>query len=172
MVAIRKASNDDVRVLAGKLSHVLTDHDSTAYQQNVARFGIPDEYVKKAFAEEALVEAAGSGRAIFYIVLEEDAIVGFAQTIRHGNPTVELDRIIIFPEQTRKGIGTLLLRYVLRDQKRMGAKTMIVNAGKEEIDARRFYEKNGFEEQKETEVETPWGSKISLVTYKFDLKKK
>jgi hypothetical protein len=54
----------------------------------------------------------------------------------------------------------------------MAAKTIIVNAGKEETHARRFYEKNGFEQEKEAEVEIPLGSKISPATYKLDIKKK
>jgi ribosomal protein S18 acetylase RimI-like enzyme len=169
MVAIRIASTEDIRVLASKLLLLLTDHESTAYQGNVVKFGIPDEYVTKAFAEDTLIEAAGSGKAVFYLAVQKEAIVGFAQIVQHDNVTVELDRIMIFPEQTRKGIGTMLLRYVVRDQKRKGTKTMIVNAGTEEAHARRFYEKNNFQKEKETTVEAPWGRKIDLVTYKLDL---
>ena len=170
VVTIRIASVGDIRVLAAKLLPLLTDHESVAYGENVAKFGIPDEYVKKVFAEETLVRAAVSGKSVFYIALEKRSVIGFAQTVQHDSVTVELDRIIIFPGQTRKGIGTLLLRYARRDQERRGQKTMIVNAGREESHARRFYEKNGFEKQKETTVRTPWGNNIDLVTYKLDLK--
>lgn len=168
-MATRIALTQDVPTLAKKLPTLLTDHEGTAYQENVAKFGIPDEYVKNVFHEKMLTEAAGSGKAVFYIALEKEAIIGFAQTVRHDNVTVELDRIIIFPGHTRKGIGALLLRYVVSDQKRRGTKTMIVNAGREESHARRFYEKNNFQKVKETTVRTPWGSKLDLVTYKLDL---
>ena len=170
MVTIRTASAKEIRVLAEKLLPLLTDHESTAYKENVAKFGIPDEYVKKVFAEETLVEAAASGKAIFYLAFEKKNIIGFAQTVQHDKVTVELDRIIIFPGQTRKGIGTRLLNYAERDQKRRKQKTMIANAGREEYHARKFYEKNGFKIQKEITVQTPWGNTIDLVTYKLDLK--
>jgi ribosomal protein S18 acetylase RimI-like enzyme len=170
MVAIRIASSEDIRALARKLLPFLQNHDNQAYRENVAKFGIPDEYVNKVFAEETLIEAANSGKAIFYLALEKSDIVGFAQTLRQDNITVELDRIIIFPEQSRKGIGTQLLRFVTADQKWRGAETMIVKAGREELHARRFYEKNGFRKGKETTIQTPWGRKVDLVTYNLDLR--
>jgi N-acetylglutamate synthase-like GNAT family acetyltransferase len=169
MVSIRTASTEDIRILAGKLLPLLTDHKSDAYRENIAKFGIPDEYVKKVFAEQRLVDATGSGKTVFYIALEKKDIIGFAQTIRNDEVIVELDRIFIFPGQTRKGIGTLLLKYAVRDQKRRGQKTMIVTAGRDEFHARSFYEKNGFEKQNETTVQTPWGTKMDFVTYSLDL---
>ncbi|HVP40850.1 MAG TPA: hypothetical protein VMS95_02740 [Candidatus Krumholzibacteriaceae bacterium] len=42
-----------------------------------------------------------------------------------------------------------------------------MNAGKDETHARRFYEKNGFKQAKESAVGTPWGIKLPLVTYQF-----
>ncbi|NHV61099.1 MAG: GNAT family N-acetyltransferase [Candidatus Verstraetearchaeota archaeon] len=39
--------------------------------------------------------------------------MGFAQTIIRNEDTVELDRIVVFSEFTRKGIGTKLLQYAL-----------------------------------------------------------
>ncbi|MDI6805411.1 MAG: GNAT family N-acetyltransferase [Candidatus Bathyarchaeia archaeon] len=83
--------------------------------------------------------------------------------------TVELDCIIIFPPCERKGIDTKLLQHTLLDQKQKGVENIIVNAGKEEIHARRFYEKNGFKQIREATIETPWGKKLTLVTYQLIL---
>ncbi|MDI6690756.1 MAG: GNAT family N-acetyltransferase [Candidatus Bathyarchaeota archaeon] len=130
---------------------------------------MPDEYVKKAFAEETLRKAITEGKATFYLVLENNDIMGFAQTMQHDANTVELDRIIIFPPCERKGIGTKLLQHTLLDQKQKGVENIIVNAGKEEIHARRFYEKNGFKQIREATIETPWGKKLTLVTYQLIL---
>jgi hypothetical protein len=47
-----------------------------------------------------------------------------------------------------------------------------VNTGKEEIHARRFYEKNGFQQLKEATIETPWGKKLDIVTYQLLIKHK
>lgn len=169
MVDIRKAEIEDARTLSTKLLSLLEDKESQIYLDNVVKFGIPDEYVKKAFAEETLKEAITKGKAAFYLALENNDIIGFAQTIQKDAGTAELDRIIIFPPHERKGIGTQLLRYVLLDLEQKGIRSVFVITEKEEIHARRFYEKNGFKLIKEDTIEAPWGKKLNIVTYKLGL---
>ena len=171
MITVRKATKDCLEVLSNKLLKLLEDTNSQLYLENVAKFGIPEAYVKKAFSGETLQKAVESGKSVVYLALENGhEILGFAQTMRHDASVVELDRIVVFPEYTRKGIGTRLLARVLRDEQRKGTRTVIVNAGKDETHARRFYEKNGFKQLKESTIEAPWGSRLSLVTYKFELR--
>lgn len=171
MITVRKATKRGVQALSKKLLKLLEDTNSQLYQENVAKFGIPEAYVKQAFSEETLQKAVESGKSIIYLTLEDGCkILGFAQTVRHDESIVELDRIVVFPEYTRKGIGTRLLTRVLKDEERKGTKTVIVNAGKDETHARRFYEKNGFKQAKESTVDTSWGNKLTLVTYQFELK--
>jgi N-acetylglutamate synthase-like GNAT family acetyltransferase len=171
MTAIERADRKDIRALSRKLLTLFEDKNSQIYKENVTKFGIPEEYVRKAFAEETLLEAATKGKTVFYLALENAEIIGFAQTIQKDASTVELDRIIIFPPHAGKGIGTQLLRRVLVEQEQREIYTVIVNTGKEETQARRFYEKNGFKQMKEVTVEAPWGKKLSLVTYKFQVKR-
>lgn len=171
MSIIKKATQKDIRALSRKLLTLLEDKNSQIYQENVTKFGIPEEYVKKAFAEEKLLEAVATGKATFYLAFENNEIVGFAQTIQQDANTVELDRIIIFPPHIRKGIGTQLLHGVFIDQGQKGITTVTVNTGKEEIQARRFYEKNGFKQTKEAIIEAPWGKKLILVTYQIHVKR-
>lgn len=171
MTAIRKADQKDILVLSKKLLTLLENKNSQVYQDNVAKFGISEDYVKKAFAEETLIQAATTGKATFYLALENNEITGFAQTIQQNAETVELDRIIIFPEHMRKGIGTQLLKQVIIDQEQKGINNIIVNTGKEENQARRFYEKNGFKQIKEATIDAPWGKKLALVTYQLRLKR-
>jgi N-acetylglutamate synthase-like GNAT family acetyltransferase len=170
MTTIRKATQKDIRVLSRKLLALLEDKNSQIYQENVAKFSIPEEYVKKAFAEETLLKAAATEKATFYLALENNEIVGFAQTIQRDINIAELDRIIIFPQHTRKGIGTKLLHQVLIDQEQRGINTIIVNTGREETQARRFYKKNGFKQIKEATIEAPWGKKLTLITYQLRLR--
>lgn len=173
MITFRKATQHGACALSRKLLTLLEDKDSQIYKENVAKFDIPEEYVKKAFSEETLLEAVASGKSTFYLALENGCkILGFAQIVQQDASTAELDRIVIFPEYTRKGMGTQLLAKVLRDQKHKGTRTVIVNTGKEETHARLFYEKNGFKQVKEATIDTPWGNKLTLVTYKLELKKK
>lgn len=170
MITIRKADQKDIRVLSKKLLTLLENKNSQVYQDNVAKFGIPEDYVKKAFAEETLLQAVTAGKATFYLTLENNEITGFAQIIQHDANTVELDRIIILPEHTRKGLGTQLLNQIIMDQKQKGIDNIIVKTGKEENQARRFYEKNGFKQTKETTIDTPWGKKLTLITYSLCLR--
>ncbi|MGQ9538502.1 MAG: GNAT family N-acetyltransferase [Candidatus Bathycorpusculaceae bacterium] len=169
MVVIRKARNEDIEALSRKLLSILENRNSQVYVDNVVKFGIPDEYVEKAFAEETLQRAVEKGGATFYLALENNDIIGFAQVIQHNVKTAELDRIVIFPPYERKGIGTQLLRYALFDMEQKGISHVFANAGKEEKHARRFYEKNGFKLVKEARVDTPWGKKLDIATYQLRL---
>jgi len=169
MISINKASQRGIQALSRKLLKLLEDKNGQVYQDNIAKFGIPEEYVREAFSEETLLEAAKSGKSTFYLALENKRkILGFAQTVQKDAGMTELDRIVVFPEHTRQGIGTKLLDKVVRDEKRKGTKTIIVNAGVGETRARRFYEKNDFKPVKEAVVEAPRG-KIALVTYELQL---
>ncbi|MBS7616378.1 GNAT family N-acetyltransferase [Candidatus Bathyarchaeota archaeon] len=169
VVVVKKADAEDVKILSKKLLLLLEDKQSQIYIDNVVKFGIPDEYVKKAFAEETLQKAITKGNSAIYIAFENGKIIGFAQTIKQAADTAELDRIIIFPAYTRKGIGTQLLNHVISDLKENGVSALVVYTGKNETQARRFYEKNGFELIKEATVDTPWGVKLDIVTYKLCL---
>lgn len=169
MTTIRKATQKDIPILSRKLLQLLEDENSQIYQENVIRFGIPGEYVRKAFAEETLLEAAAEGSS-FYVAIQYSEIIGFAQTIQEDADTTVLDRIIVFPEHARKGIGTQLLKQVATDEKRKGTKTIIANAGKHETHARRFYEKNGFKLSEETTIQAPWGKKLELAIYRLQMK--
>jgi len=168
-ITVNKASEHGIRSLSRKLLELLDDKNGALYQDNVAKFGIPEEYVRKAFSEDVLLEAAGSGKATFYLALENKCkILGFAQVNVVDSETAELDRIVVFPEYTRQGLGTKLLTRTVEDAKHRGTKAIVVNAGQEELHARRFYEKNGFELVKEASLDAPWG-KIALVTYRLRL---
>ena len=61
MITIRRAVQRDIPILGRKLLSLLEDKNSRFYQENVGKFGIPEEYVKRAFAEETLLEACTSG---------------------------------------------------------------------------------------------------------------
>ena len=165
MVLVKVASLEELRVLSEKLLALIRDKSGRAYQENVAKFGIPDNYVERAFSVENILRTANEIKATFYLAMENGEIVGFAQVNPDDQKKAELDRIVVFPDYTRRGIGTLLLNEVMRDQKRRGVNTIVVNAGHEETHARRFYEKNQFRQVREVAVDAPWGNKLPLVTY-------
>jgi ribosomal protein S18 acetylase RimI-like enzyme len=166
MIKIIIADKEGIKALSMKLLNLLRDTNSEVYVDNVVKFSIPESYVKNAFTEDTLLKTR---KTVFYTALIENEIVGFAQLIQQDSEKTVLDRIIVFPEQTRKGIGTKLLKKALEDEKRRGIKTIAVQAGKHEIQAKRFYEKNGFKKLKEETIDAPWGRKIDLTIYVLQL---
>jgi N-acetylglutamate synthase-like GNAT family acetyltransferase len=118
MITFRKATQHDIRALSQKLLTLLEDEDSQICRENVAKFGIPKEYVKRAFSGETLLEAVASGKSTFCLALENGCkILGFAQITQQHADIAELERIVVFPEYGRKDMGTQLLANILRDQK-------------------------------------------------------
>lgn len=170
LITIKKADKGEIQILSKKLLSLLEDKNSKLYQDNVTKFDIPDDYVKRAFAEEMLLKAAEAGKSVFYLALEDKEIIGFAQIVQQDAETIELDRIIIFPQYTRRGIGTQLLQKIIQDQKQNGVNNIIATTGKEENQARQFYEKNGFKKIEEGIIDTPWGKKLAIVKYQLYLK--
>jgi len=65
MVVIRKARDEDIKALSRKLLSISKDKNSHIYTDHVVQFGIPDEYVEQAVAEETLQNAVEKGRARF-----------------------------------------------------------------------------------------------------------
>jgi hypothetical protein len=47
LIAIKKATREDIRILSKKLLSLLEDKNSQIYKDNVAKFGIPEDYAKK-----------------------------------------------------------------------------------------------------------------------------
>lgn len=165
LVLVKLASADDLRDLSRILLAFVRDKEGQFYQDNIAKFGIPEEYGEKVFSENSLLKAVRENQTTFYLATDRDEILGFAQVIPADHDAVELDRIVVFPEHARKGIGTLLLQEAIADHKRKSVRSIFVRTGKDEAPARRFYEKNGFREIKQATIDTPWGTKLDLVIY-------
>src|SRR4030042_961278 len=155
-ITATKASQNGARALSRKLTESLKDKSSQIYQDNVTKFSAPEKYGRQAFPDKTVPETATSGKSEFYLALENRCkILGFAQMAQKNESLAELGRIVIFPENTRNCVGTQLLSKVLAEQERKRIRNIIVNAGKEENHARRFYEKNGLKPTIETTIETP-----------------
>jgi len=167
---IRKATVEDAKQLHKMMLAGLEDKTSEAYKANIERFGIPEEYVRRVFSLEALTKAVKDPKQLFLIAVENQKLIGFVQTIRQNETTAELDRIFLVPEMTGKGVGTLLLSKTLETLKREKFEKLTVKAGRDETQARRFYEKNGFELVEETSIQAPWGRELRLAIYELEIK--
>jgi len=50
-INVCKATENRIKALSRKIEKLLEDRNGKFYKDNIVRFGIPDEYVKKAFSE-------------------------------------------------------------------------------------------------------------------------
>jgi len=168
---IRRATVEDAKRLNELMLIGLEDKASDVYRENIDRFGVPEEYVRQVFSFEVLKKAVKDTNQLFLVAVEDQTLMGFAQTIRQSKETAELDRIFLLPEYTGRGIGTQLLNTTLDVLKKEGISRLTVRAGKDETLARRFYEKNGFELVQETTIQAPWGRDLSLAIYELRIMK-
>jgi len=170
-ISIRRATVEDAKRLNELMLFGLEDKASDVYRENIERFGIPEEYVRQVFSFEVLKKAVADKNQLFLVAVEDQTLMGFAQTIRQSKEKAELDRIFLLPEYTGKGVGTQLLGATSDVLKKEGISRLTVRAGKDETLARRFYEKNGFKLVQETTIRAPWGRELSLAIYELRIMK-
>lgn len=170
-VRIKKATVEHAKQLHAIMMAGLADKTSEVYGANVEKFGIPEEYVRRAFSVETLTNAVKDRNQLFLVAVDDGELIGFAQTLRQDAKTAELDRIFLLPAHTGKGIGTHLLNKTLGILKNEGVTRLTVKAGKDEMLARRFYEKSGLKLVQEVTVQAPWGRELGLAIYELQIGK-
>lgn len=79
------------------------------------------------------------------MLLYDDGIV---KGVINGQPiddkTIEITDFYVEPFFVRQGIGTLLLKHLIRQVKQKGVQKIVLWVIKDNVNARRFYEANGF----------------------------
>lgn len=122
-VVVRAASADDVDAV-------------TALEQEV--FGV-DAWSAASVREEL------TGDRRHAVVAEDDAIVGYAVTLR-SDDVVDLQRIAVAPAHRRAGIARLMLETVRRAGRSEGAHRMLLEVSADNNAALAFYAAEGFVE--------------------------
>ena len=79
---------------------------------------------------------------------EGDALVG-AAAVAETTGELDVHRLVVAPSHHRRGIGRLLVSEVLR---RAGDRPVLVATGRDNVPARRLYERTGFVPDGEDEV--------------------
>lgn len=72
------------------------------------------------------------------------AVVSLRPNPWFDGPVALLDELYVAPDLRRQGIGTNLLAAARSAARRRGAELMEINVDAPDVDARRFYERNGF----------------------------
>jgi N-acetylglutamate synthase-like GNAT family acetyltransferase len=95
--------------------------------------------LKKFLTKEQILEKSKQHR--LFVAHKAENILGLA-----GHTKTHIILCYVKPSESKKGIGTKLVNYVLNQMQDKGVKTVLANSTKF---AQNFYLKNGFEKEKE-----------------------
>jgi ribosomal protein S18 acetylase RimI-like enzyme len=102
-------------------------------------------FVAQAYSTKALRAAIADRRGWFYVAVQQDTVVGYAQYVRRFDGQGELIRIYVHPDHQRRGIGRRLLVVGLLEIADAGLEHCYVGVEAGNRPARAFYEQAGFE---------------------------
>lgn len=107
--------------------------------------------------------------AVVYVLLVDGIITalsaGMAFADKPFDDCFEIVQLYVLPEKQHSGLGKKLLMYTLREARKSGFMSAILETAAENTKARAFYERFGFEEQKSL---TRNFNGTDYVTYKID----
>jgi diamine N-acetyltransferase len=147
MISIVRLGVDDAAMLSkvGGVS-LVESHGHSATPE------IMQEYVNKAFSEEACRAELEDNRNIFYAVYYNNQPAGYYKIIPvvpHPavplQPVTKMERLYLLKEFYDLKLGHHLLQHAVEQSKAAGEKGMWLNVWKENGRALRFYQKQGFE---------------------------
>lgn len=138
MAAIREMHKEDCISVMDIFNHYV--------EQSFAAF--PEEKIPYAFFDEVFLKSNGYPR----IVVEDQYgnVAGFAM-LRPHNPipsfrgTCEIT-YFIKPDMTGRGLGSLMLRYLLEEAKSKGLQNILAAISSMNEDSIRFHSRHGFKE--------------------------
>jgi len=101
-------------------------------------------FLGRAYTSQALCEAINHERGWFFVALQGESVVGFANYVRRSDGQGELIRIYVHPDHQRRGIGIGFLAIGLAEMAATGINHCYVSAEANNAPARAFYERFGF----------------------------
>ena len=136
-IIVREANKSDVSIIH-KLAHATWQ---VAYKKilSVEQLTYMLELI---YSESSLQKQIDSGHN-FLIVEEENIPIAFADYNKLRGDIYKLQKIYVLPGQQGKGIGEMLIYYVIDKVKAQGATTLLLNVNRENK-AKQFYEHLGF----------------------------
>ncbi|KOR90805.1 hypothetical protein AM231_14685 [Paenibacillus solani] len=113
-----------------------------------------DEFNGAGITEEEVIENLSNPNELVALALINDYPVGFAcaqlyRSICYPNPYAELTELYIRYEARRKGIATMLVRFIEEELIRQGVKSMKVLTGKKNEAAIKTYERLSYFKEEE-----------------------
>jgi ribosomal protein S18 acetylase RimI-like enzyme len=118
------------------------------YAQSVAPHN-RRQFLDQAYTPQTLRDAISHERVWFFVALQGETVVGFAQYVRRFDAQGELVRIYVHPDHQRRGIGHSFLATGLAAMAAASIKLCYVSAETNNTAARAFYERFGFDLHRE-----------------------
>jgi len=121
------------------------------------------------YSPTALEEAIAQERSWFFVATANEEVIGFAQfVLQEEGRRAQLTRIYVLPEWQRQGVGGRLLGEGLAVLMSEGVEWLLVVVEKDNAIGRRFYEKQGFCQEREFVAELP-EQNLALLEYRLDV---
>ena len=105
------------------------------------------------YTPEALAEQMGVGKQQFIIGNIEDCPVAFASFSQMDDENAKLHKLYILPGLQGQGIGRDLLVHIAGRVRKLAANSLLVNVNRYNAPAISFYEKTGFSQFKEEDID-------------------
>jgi ribosomal protein S18 acetylase RimI-like enzyme len=140
-ISIRRATLADLDEIT-RLYIVLKEHHVRLLPSS-PRYQVPDDGWR-VVAEKSLRDPGSAA----FVALSSEQTVGFMKLSFVEKPwglSCELDTMVVDPHHRSRGIGSCLLRQAERCASERGAKGMRADVLIDNYEARRFYERDGFE---------------------------
>jgi ribosomal protein S18 acetylase RimI-like enzyme len=141
---IRPARLDDANAIAAVARYtwdVTYAHSIGAHNRQ--------KFLDQAYTPQALCEAIEHERGWFYVAVQTETVVGFAQYLRRFDAHGELVRIYVHPDHQRRGIGRAFLATGLAAMAATGISLCYASVEVDNMGARAFYERFGFRSHRE-----------------------
>jgi len=136
---IRSATYADVPAIG----QVARETWRVTYAQSIAPHN-QQLVLNRSYADEALAAALAAEDSWFFVAVEGQEVLGFAQFLRRSDGHGELARIYILPAHQRRGIGRALLQAGVRAMAQQGIHQCYVSVEMDNVPAVAFYQHFGF----------------------------
>lgn len=132
---IRQAREEDVRAV----SEIIVEGWQTAYR------GIIDGGFLDSLSVESQYRRDIRRYDAYRVAADQTGILGFAwnQTLDSGDADCEIIALYVRSRERRRGIGRALLQDAMDAFRKAGKRRMIIWCLRENLEARKFYEKTG-----------------------------
>jgi ribosomal protein S18 acetylase RimI-like enzyme len=143
-VHIREATPNDAAAIAALVEHYWSFEDIPGFQfdrvKRLLEECLADGKVARAWMASSRGEVCGYLLAVLVFSLE------------HGGLMAEIDELFVSPEARESGVGLNLLRTAEDALAKAGCVRVQLQLGRQNEDARAFYQRRGYEERSDYEL--------------------